>query len=288
MLVTAATPNQAGDTATLTVIASNGPTSEATKDLVRNIRALKADFSAATGGATLAVTGRAAIDIDVSEKTNGALLPYLAVVAGCAFVLLMLVFRSIVVPIKATLGFLLSVAASFGALVFIFQQGHLPDVFGIESTGPIVSFIPIFLVGILFGLAMDYEVFLVTRAREEFVHGAAPNDAIVSSMKHGARVVTAAALIMISVFAGFILAEDSIIKSLGFALAFGVAVDALLVRMTIGPAVLSLLGRSAWWLPTWLDKILPNVDVDGQRLTEQLAAPESRHETDRRAAAGAR
>ena len=271
VIATAPEPNQNGDTATLNVIPQSGPLSEETKKLVHDIRALQADFTAATGGATLAVTGRTAVDIDVSEKINDALLPYLAVVVGLAFVLLLVVFRSILVPIKATLGFLLSVIASFGALVFIFQQGHLTDLVGIESTGPIVSFIPIFLIGILFGLAMDYEVFLIIRAREEFVHGADPNDAVVSSMRHGARVVTAAALIMMSVFAGFVLADDIIIKSLGFALAFGVAVDAFLVRMTIVPAVLSLLGRSAWWLPTWLDRILPNVDVEGERLSRQLA-----------------
>ncbi|GAA3919273.1 MMPL family transporter [Actinoplanes auranticolor] len=271
VLVTAAEPNQAGDTATLNVIPRSGPTSEETKKLVHDLRARQADFSAATGGATLAVTGRTAVDIDVSEKINDALLPYLSVVVGLAFILLMVVFRSILVPIKATVGFLLSVAASFGALVFIFQQGNLAGLVGIASTGPIVSFIPIFLIGILFGLAMDYEVFLIIRAREQFVHGAAPDEAVVSGLRHGARVVTAAALIMMSVFAGFVFAEDIIIKSLGFALAFGVAVDALLVRMTIVPAVLSLLGRSAWWLPRWLDRILPNVDVEGDRLAEQLA-----------------
>ena len=271
VLVTPAEPNGAEDTATLNVIPQSGPLSEGTRKLVHDIRAQQGNFTAANGGATLAVTGRTAVDIDVSEKINDALLPYLAVVVGLAFVLLLVVFRSILVPIKATLGFLLSVVTSFGALVFIFQQGHLTDLVGIESTGPIVSFIPIFLIGILFGLAMDYEVFLIIRAREEFVHGAAPNDAIVSSMKHGARVVTAAALIMMSVFAGFVLADDIIIKSLGFALAFGVAVDAFLVRMTIVPAVLSLLGRSAWWLPTWLDRVIPNVDVEGERLAKQLA-----------------
>jgi RND superfamily putative drug exporter len=271
VLATGAEPNRAGDTATLTVIPRGGPTSDETKKLVHDLRAQQADFTAATGGATLAVTGRTAVDIDVSEKINDALLPYLSVVVGLAFILLMVVFRSILVPIKATVGFLLSVVASFGALVFIFQQGNLAGALGIASTGPIVSFIPIFLIGILFGLAMDYEVFLIIRAREHFVHGATPDEAIVSGLRHGARVVTAAALIMISVFAGFILADDIIIKSLGFALAFGVAVDALLVRMTIVPAVLSLLGRSAWWLPRWLDRILPNVDVEGERLAEQLA-----------------
>ncbi|WP_433793974.1 MMPL family transporter [Actinoplanes sp. CA-252034] len=270
VLVTAAKPNPEGDTATLTVIPQSGPLSEETRRLVHDIRDRQTSFTAATGGATLAVTGRTAVDIDVSEKINGALLPYLAVVVSLAFLLLLVVFRSILVPIKATLGFLLSVAASFGALVFIFQQGHLTGLVGIDSAGPIVSFIPIFLIGILFGLAMDYEVFLIIRAREEFVHGATANEAIVSGMRHGARVVTAAALIMTSVFAGFVLADDIIIKSLGFALAFGVAVDALLVRMTIVPAALSLLGRSAWWLPRWLDRILPDVDVEGGRLARQL------------------
>ncbi|WP_045746879.1 MMPL family transporter [Actinoplanes rectilineatus] len=270
VLVTPPTLNQAGDTALLTVIPASAPTSEATKNLVLDIR----EHASTLTGATLAVTGTTAINIDVSDKLTDALGPYLVIVVGLAFILLMLVFRSILVPIKATVGFLLSVAASFGALVFVFQQGHLADALGIESTGPIVSIMPIFLVGILFGLAMDYEVFLVTRTREEFVHGASPDDAVVTGMSHGARVVTAAALIMMSVFAGFIFADDTIIKSLGLGLAFGVAVDAFLVRMTIVPAVLSLLGRSAWWLPGWLDKLLPNVDVEGEQLTKQLAAVE--------------
>ncbi|MEU8238307.1 MMPL family transporter [Actinoplanes missouriensis] len=256
--------DKSGDTAMLTVIPASGPTSEATTDLVHAIRGL--------GIAGLAVTGATAVNIDISEKLSDALIPYLAIVVGLAFILLMLVFRSLLVPIKATAGFLLSVAAAFGAIVTVFQNGHLAGLFGVETTGPLISVMPIFLIGILFGLAMDYEVFLVTRAREEFVHGASPDDAMVSGMRHGARVVTAAALIMISVFAGFILADDTIIKSLGFALAFGVAVDAFLVRMTIVPAVMSLLGRAAWWLPRWLDRLLPNIDVEGEQLTRQLAA----------------
>ncbi|SNY51631.1 MMPL family transporter [Paractinoplanes atraurantiacus] len=266
--VTPATVNKAGDTALLTVIPGSGPSSEATQDLVTAIR------SHSVAGATLAVTGTTAINIDVSEKLDEALIPYLAVVVGLAILLLMVVFRSIAVPIKATLGFLLSVAATFGAVVAVFQWGWLSGLLGLDSTGPIISLMPIFLIGVLFGLAMDYEVFLVTRAREEFVHGAAPDEAVVSGVKHGARVVTAAALIMISVFAGFILADDAIIKSLGFALAFGVAVDAFLVRMTIVPAVLSLLGRSAWWLPRWLDRALPNVDIEGEKLAAREETPE--------------
>ncbi|GIF25919.1 RND superfamily putative drug exporter [Actinoplanes tereljensis] len=269
-LVSAPTMNQAGDTALLTVVPGSAATSEATKDLVHAIRA----YATTLTGGTLAVTGTTAINIDISDKLTGALVPYLAIVVGLAFILLMLVFRSLLVPLKATLGFLLSVAAAFGLLVTVFQHGHLAGLLGVESTGPIVSIMPIFLIGILFGLAMDYEVFLVTRTREEFVHGATPNEAVLTGMKYGARVVTAAALIMTSVFAGFILADDTIIKSLGFALAAGVLIDAFLVRMTIVPAVLSLLGRAAWWLPRWLDRLLPNVDVEGEQLTKQLAAAE--------------
>ena len=270
--VTPPVPNQDRDTALLTVIPKSGPIETGTKNLVADIRAQQKGFTAATG-ATLAVTGTTAVNLDVSSKLTGALGPYLAIVVGLAFVLLMLVFRSVLVPLKATVGFLLSVAATFGAVVAVFQWGWLAGLLGITSTGPVISIMPIFLIGILFGLAMDYEVFLVTRTREEYVHGAAPDDAIVTGMRHGARVVTAAALIMMSVFAGFILADDAIIKSIGFALAFGVAVDAFIVRMTIVPAVLSLLGKAAWWLPGWLDRLLPNVDVEGEQLTRKLAEP---------------
>ncbi len=262
VVVTAPVLDRAGDTAMLTVVPASAPTSDATKALVQRIRDLPLP---------VAVTGTTAINIDVSDKLTSALVPYLVIVVGLAFVLLMLVFRSILVPLKATLGFLLSVAAAFGALVAVFQKGHLAGLIGLDTTGPIVSIMPIFLIGILFGLAMDYEVFLVTRTREEFVHGAAPDDAVVTGMRHGARVVTAAALIMMSVFAGFILADDPIIKGLGFGLAFGVAVDAFVVRMTIVPAVLSLLGRAAWWLPRPLDRLLPDVDVDGEGLARHLA-----------------
>jgi RND superfamily putative drug exporter len=277
LAVTPPTPNKADDTALLSVVPASGPTTDATKKLVGAIRDHQKSFTAATG-ATLAVTGLTAINVDVSQKLTDAMLPYLAVVVGLAFLLLMLVFRSITVPLKAAVGFLLSVAAAFGAMVAVFQWGWLAGLLGVDSTGPIVSIMPIFLIGVLFGLAMDYEVFLVTRAREEFVHGAAPDDAVISGVGHGARVVTAAALIMISVFAGFIFAHDAIVKSLGFALAFGVAVDAFLVRMTIVPAVLSLLGRSAWWLPRWLDRLLPNVDVEGEGLAKELATAEKQPE----------
>ncbi|MDQ3787734.1 MAG: MMPL family transporter [Actinomycetota bacterium] len=264
-------PQTKGDTTIMQVIPRTGPSDVATEDLVADIRAAAADLHDSTG-ATVSVTGQTAANIDVSEKLADAMLPYLALIVGLAFLLLMLVFRSIIVPLKATIGFLASVAATFGAVVAVFQWGWLKDALGVEAIGPIMSMLPILLIGVLFGLAMDYQVFLVTRMREDYVvgaaHGTPAREAVATGFSHGARVVVAAALIMTSVFAGFVFAEDSLIQSIGFALAFGVAVDAFVVRMTIVPALMSLFGKAAWWLPRWLDKILPNVDVEGAKLVE--------------------
>jgi RND superfamily putative drug exporter len=267
--VTPATFNQAGNTAVLSVIPRSGPNDQATKDLVTAIRDQAGAIRTSTG-ADVMVTGQTAINNDISSKLGAALLPYLALIVGLAFVLLALVFRSILVPLKATLGFLLSMAASFGAVVAVFQWGWLSSLLGVQSTGPIISLLPIFLIGIIFGLAMDYEVFLVTRMREEYVHGAEPTKAVVTGFEHGARVVTAAAIIMISVFSGFILSPESLVKTIGFGLAAAVALDAFVVRMTIVPAVMALLGRAAWWLPSWLNRLLPNVDVEGEKLRHRL------------------
>ncbi|MGI5258307.1 MMPL family transporter [Streptomyces angustmyceticus] len=270
-VLTPPTFNKAGDTATLTVVPKSKPSSSgATEDLVHDIRSKATGIARDTGAKTL-VTGTTAMNVDVSQKLDDALLPYLALVVGLAFLLLMVVFRSVLVPLKAALGFLLSVVAALGAVVAVFQWGWLGDVFGVEQTGPIMSMMPIFMVGVVFGLAMDYEVFLVTRMREAFVHGERPGEAVVTGFRHGARVVTAAAVIMISVFAGFIGSTDAMIKMIGFGLAVAVLFDAFLVRMAVVPAVLALLGRSAWWLPGWLQKILPNVDVEGEGLRVRAA-----------------
>jgi RND superfamily putative drug exporter len=258
--------NREHDTALLTVIPKSGPESQETEDLVSDIRDLRDELRADTG-ASMSVTGATAMNIDISQRMSDALLPYLALVVGLAFILLMIVFRSLLVPLSATLGFLGSVGATFGAVVAVFQWGWLGDLLGVDATGPVMSVLPILLIGVLFGLAMDYQVFLVTRIREEYVHGSTPNQAMITGFKHGSRVVVAAALIMTSVFAGFVLAESILIQSIGFALAVGVAVDAFVVRMTLVPALMSLLGRSAWWLPRWLNRILPNVDVEGEKLT---------------------
>nr|WP_203661067.1 MMPL family transporter [Streptomyces sp. SID14446] len=263
--VSPAVPNKSGDTAMITVVPDSKPSSVKTEDLVHAIRGTGGEIKADTD-ATVLVTGSTAMNIDFSQKLNDALIPYLALVVGLAFLLLIVVFRSILVPLKAALGFLLSVMAALGAVVAVFQWGWLASLMGVEETGPIMSMMPIFMVGVVFGLAMDYEVFLVTRMREAYVHGEKPSQAIVTGFRHGARVVTAAAVIMIAVFSGFIGSSESMIKMIGFGLAIAVFFDAFVVRMAIVPAVLALLGKRAWWLPKWLDRALPNVDVEGEGL----------------------
>ncbi|MGP4007000.1 MMPL family transporter [Streptomyces sp. 4N124] len=264
--------NSAGDTAVFSAVPSTAPTDEKTKDLVTAIRDERPSIES-KAGASIEVTGKTALDIDVAEKVQASLMPYLAVVVGLAIVLLLVVFRSLLVPVKAAFGFLLSVLAALGSVVLVFQQGHGADLLGVESTGPIMSMMPIFLVGIVFGLAMDYEVFLVSRVRESYVHGDAAKTAIVSGFKHSARVVVAAALIMMAVFSGFIGAGESMIKMIGFGLAIAVLFDAFVVRMAIVPAVLSLLGDKAWYLPRWLDRLLPDIDVEGEKLSRKVSAP---------------
>ncbi|MFC8423861.1 MMPL family transporter [Streptomyces sp. NPDC057236] len=263
--VAPAAPNKAGDTATITVVPDSKPSSVTTEDLVHDIRDTGADIKADTGADVL-VTGSTAMNIDVSQKLNDALVPYLVLVVGLAFLLLIVVFRSILVPLKAALGFLLSVLAALGAVVAVYQWGWLSGLMGVEETGPIMSMMPIFMVGVVFGLAMDYEVFLVTRIREAYVHGEKPGQAVVTGFKYSARVVTAAAVIMMAVFSGFIGSSEAMVKMIGFGLAVAVLFDAFVVRMAIVPAVLALLGKRAWWLPKWLDRILPNVDVEGEGL----------------------
>ncbi|MFI0487615.1 MMPL family transporter [Actinomadura sp. 9N215] len=264
--------DKAGTTAVLSATPATAPTSQETKDLVREIRDGRPALESAAG-ASFEVTGATALNIDVGVKMQKALIPYLATIVGFAFVLLLLVFRSILVPLKATLGYLLSIAAAFGALVTVFQNGHGGGLFGVEQPGPIMSILPIFLVGISFGLAMDYQVFLVTRIREAHVHGEAPGQAVVTGFRYSGRVVLAASLIMMSVFAGFMTGAGMMIKMVGFGLGAAVLFDAIVVRMVIVPAVLALLGRRAWWLPRRLGRLLPRVDVEGESLRDRVPPP---------------
>ncbi|WP_324649922.1 MMPL family transporter [Georgenia sp. H159] len=258
-----------GDTLAFQIMPADGPSEESTVALVDELLAGQ-DELGATHGVEMGYTGQTVANIDISDQLADALPVYLLVVVGLSLVLLLLVFRSIWVPLLASLGFLLTVVASFGAVVAVYQLGHLSGIFGVNEPGPILSFLPVLLIGVLFGLAMDYQVFLVSGMREVHVHGEDARTAVVRGFNQSARVVTAAAIIMISVFGGFIFAHLSMIRPIGFGLAFGVLVDAFLVRMTLTPAVLSLLGEKAWWLPRWLDRILPNVDVEGAQLERRL------------------
>ncbi|WP_405541132.1 MMPL family transporter [Streptomyces phaeochromogenes] len=259
------------DTAIITAVPETAPNSGETKQLVHTLRDTAPGIRAETGAGVL-VTGMTAMNIDISEAMSDALIPYLAVVIGLAVLLLLVVFRSVLVPVKAALGFLLSVGAAFGVLVAVFQWGWAADLLGIEQTGPVMSLMPILIIGIVFGLAMDYEVFLLSRMREAYVHGASPGEAIVSGFRHSGRVVAAAAIIMVSVFAGFIGMNSPTIQTMGVGLAAAVAFDAFVVRMAIVPAVLALLGHRAWWLPHILNRVLPNVDIEGETLNRTVPA----------------
>lgn len=250
------------------VIPAEGPNAVSTEQLVRDLRALPP----VDGDITLGVAGAAAINIDISEGLADVLPIYLVVVVGLSFLIMTMVFRSLLVPLIATVGFVLSLFATYGAVTAVFQWGWLGEVLGVHNPGPILSFLPVILVGILFGLAMDYQLFLATGMREAWAHGSAPRLAVAQGFRAGRTVVAAAAIIMIAVFSGFIASESVIIKSMGLGLALGVLFDAFIVRMLIVPAVMHLLGGSAWWLPKWLDRIVPNVDVEGSALERRHPA----------------
>lgn len=264
-----ATPNQGADTGIIQVIPVDGPQAESTAELVKELRAHHDEW-VEKYGVSLAVTGFTAVGIDVSQLLLEALVPFGVLVVGLSLILLAMVFRSIWVPIKATLGYVLSVGAAFGVVVAVFQWGWLADLLNVHHQGPVLSFMPIILMGVLFGLAMDYEVFLVSRIREEVVHGTDSRNAIRRGFIGSSKVVTAAAIIMFAVFAAFVPEGDPSIKVIALGLAVGVFVDAFIVRMTLVPAVLRLLGDRAWRMPRWLDRVLPAFDVEGEGLTREL------------------
>jgi RND superfamily putative drug exporter len=264
-------PDEGLDTAIIQVTPESAPDSVKTKDLVENIRAMAGSIEKKFD-TPIAVTGATAVGIDISNRLASALLPFGAVVVGLSIVLLMMVFRSVLVPVKAALGFLLSVVAAFGVVVAIFQWGWMAELLSVEKPGPILSFLPILLMAVLFGLAMDYEVFLVSGMREEFVKTGNARSAVEHGFANAARVVVAAALIMFFVFFAFVPEGSGAIKPIALGLAAGITFDAFLVRLTLVPAVMTLLGRAAWWMPTWLARLLPNVDIEGEQLREHREA----------------
>ncbi len=275
--VALATPNATADTGIVQIVPETAPDDPRTADLVRELRAAEPRLYDQFG-VHLLVTGYTAVTIDISDQLGAALLPFGLFVVGLSLVLLMIVFRSVWVPLTAAGGYLLSVAASFGVVAAVFEWGWFADALHVAKVGPIISFMPIVVMGVLFGLAMDYQVFLVSRMREDYVHadreGRTPREVALGAVRSGfsasARVVVAAAVIMFAVFVAFVPEGDSSLKPIALGLAVGVAVDAFLVRMTLVPAILALLGAKAWWMPRWLDRLLPKLDVEGEAVEREV------------------
>lgn len=259
-------------TALVTVLAKTGPLDPSTIQLIHGIRGTQVE------DASLSVTGVTALGLDSDEQLSQALFTYVALIVGLSFILLIILFRSLLVPLFATVGFLLSLGAGLGATIAVFQWGWLGPIVAAPQGNPLLSLLPILVTGILFGLAMDYQVFLVSRIHEAHAHGYSPREAIHAGFKKSAPVVLAAATIMVAVFGGFALSPSSLVGSIALALAVGVFADAFVVRMILMPALLAIFGRAAWWMPRWLDRILPSIDVEGTTLE---TVPASRNESAR-------
>ncbi|MEU6200712.1 MMPL family transporter [Streptomyces sp. NPDC047061] len=264
--------NRTGTTAILSLVPAGGPNDDATKDLVTAVRAKSARMGTAHG-VTVGITGFTALAIDVSDRLADVLPLYVATVLGLSLLILLLVFRSLMVPVTATVGFLLTIGATFGLTTAVFQWGWLQNLIGLDATAPVVSLLPVIITGVLYGLAMDYQMFLVTSMREAHVHGADALDATVTGFARASSVVLAAATIMVSVFAGFVFNAQPMIKQAGFALATGILIDAFVIRMTLVPATMALAGDRAWWIPAWLDRLLPDLDVEGDKLAQRIPLP---------------
>ncbi|WP_342570508.1 MMPL family transporter [Paenibacillus sp. FSL R5-0749] len=263
-----------GKVSLINIIPATGHADVETVELVKTIRSHIPEIER-QNHVELQITGSTAINIDISQKLNEALPKFCIIIVSLAFILLVMVFRSILVPIKAVLGFVLSLGATMGFITYVVQDGHFQNLFGFSGQSLVLNFLPIMVVGILFGLAMDYEVFLVSRMREDFKKHGDAKQSVLAGIKHSGGVVTTAGLIMISVFAGFMMTNDPSIKVMSFALLFGVLFDAFIVRLFIVPGVMMLMGKSAWYLPKWLDRLLPNLDVEGEKVMEIV---EERHQ----------
>jgi RND superfamily putative drug exporter len=263
-LVVPAQLNPPGDTAVIQAIPDSSPQDAATEELVDHLRTNTIPTLEEDTGAVVEVTGTTAAFIDISKRLAERLVVFIAAVVLLSFVLLTAVFRSPLVALKAALVNLLGIAAAYGVLVAVFQWGWGLGLVGLEETVPVISFLPMMMFAILFGLSMDYEVFILSRVREDWLASGDPTGSIVHGIAVSARVITAAALIMISVFASFVLGESPEIKMFGVGLAVAVARDATIVRMVVVPATMTLLGARNWWIPGWLDRILPRLDIEGE------------------------
>jgi RND superfamily putative drug exporter len=268
MFVSPPVPSPDGDVALLLAVPEQGPASEATQDLVHRLRRDVLPAASRGTGTDVAVGGSTAASIDASDYIEDRLLVFIGAVIVLSFLLLLVVFRSVLVPIKAAIMNVLSIAAAYGVLSIASQGGWFGNLIGIEEAIPVPSFLPMMMFAILFGLSMDYEVFLLSRVREEYVKTGDNASAVADGLASTARVITAAAAIMVSVFLAFVLGEQVIPKLIGIGLATAILVDATLVRMVLVPATMELLGDANWWLPRWLDRVLPEVHVEGESAEE--------------------
>ena len=221
---------------------------------------------------TVFVGGNTAGFEDVTDKVAGRLPLFISVVIGLSVLLLVMVFRSLWIPLVSAVFNLLSVAAAYGVVVAVFQEGIGASLIGAESGVPIISFLPVMLFAILFGLSMDYNVFLLSRIHEAYNQGDRPRASVIHGMGRIGKVVVVAGLIMAAVFLGFVTGSDTIGKMFGLGLGLAILIDVLIVRMVIAPAVVTLLGDRAWWLPAWLDRALPNVSLEGPRESPEVQA----------------
>ncbi len=271
--------NPAGDTAIITVIPTTTPQDEATSSLVHRLRGTTLPQVTDGTAATALVGGPTAGFIDQSDKISARLPWFIAAVVTMSFLLLTVVFRSILVPLKAALLNLLSIGAAYGVVVAVFQWGWGRSLIGLDEAVPIASFVPMMMFAILFGLSMDYEVFILSRIREEYHRGHSNIDSVVIGLGATAKVITAAALIMISVFLGFVASDDPVVKMMGVGLATAVAVDATIVRMVLVPSTMALIGDPNWWLPRWLDRLLPHIDLEGEAEVAPRSVQDAAEET---------
>ncbi|PTG67200.1 hypothetical protein BUY28_05365 [Staphylococcus cohnii] len=264
------------DYALVAVIPDKGPNAKSTNDLVHDLRDYNDDAREKYNFKT-EVSGQSVINIDMSQKLNEAIPLFAGVIVALAFVLLMVVFRSIIIPLKAVLGFVLSLVATLGFTTLVMQEGFMSELFGVDTTGPLLAFLPVITIGLLFGLAMDYEVFLMSRIHEEYSKTGNNEHAIKVGIKESGPVVVAAALIMFSVFIAFVFQDDVMIKSMGLSLAFGILFDAFIVRLLLIPALTQLFGKASWYMPAWLNRILPHVDIEGHALQGEMPASNYAH-----------
>jgi RND superfamily putative drug exporter len=275
--------NPAEDAALFTVVPATSPQDPATDDLVRGVRDLVPGATDGTGDA-VHVGGGTAMALDTTQDIVDTLPLLVGGVVGLSMLLLLTVFRSVAIAIKAAVMNILSIGAAYGVVALVMEGGWAGGLIGIDGKTPLPAFIPVLMFAILFGLSMDYEVFLVSRIREHWLHGRDASEAVTQGLAATARVITAAAAIMVAVFSAFVLSSDVFLKALGIGLATAVLVDATIIRMVLVPATMQLLGRAAWWLPAWLDRALPQFHIEVPDDAEELPdLPHPRESTEQRA-----